>query len=49
MSNMLPYDYDYPAFLDLIGEPVFSPGFTDQRAQMVSRDHAPHLEYNNYQ
>ena len=35
-------------FLDLIGEPVFSPEFTDQRAQIVSHDHAPHLECNNF-
>ena len=33
MSNMLPYEY--PAFLDLIGEPLFSPGFTEKRAVIM--------------
>ena len=31
-------------FTDLIGEPVFSPGFTDH---IISHDHGPHLEYDN--
>jgi len=38
MSNMLPYEY--PTFLDLIGEPVFLPGFTEKRTQILSCDHA---------
>ena len=28
---------------------VFSPGYTDQRAQIVSHDHAPHLKCSNSQ
>ena len=31
------------------GESVFSPEFTDQRAQIISHDHAPHLECSGCQ
>ena len=29
--------------------PVFSPGFTGQRVQIISHDHAPHLDNCQYQ
>ena len=30
-------------------QPVFSPGFTGQRAQIISHDHAPHLDCSDCQ
>ena len=39
----------YFSFMNIATAAVFSPEFTGQRAQIVSHDHAPHLEYSNCQ